>query len=137
MTSLPHCAKKTVLVDCEAGRRMGCASFCCRLIVRLQPGERDPGQPDNDRKNCVDKDPQDGLCVYFDRDKGTCTVWHERPAICRSYDCNQDPLLQIVLRQGFRSLCHLVTAPTPSSIDTKRLAVPYIETDGESSNDHR
>jgi len=103
-----------VLLDCDAGRRMGCRSFCCRLIVRLANGERDPGHPDNAAKHCVDKDPKDGLCVYFDRERGVCSVWPLRPTICRAYDCNRDPLLQIVLRDGFHSLTQLVnTSPPP------------------------
>ena len=117
--------EKTVLVDCDQGRRLGCASFCCRLIVRLGPHEKDPGRPDCGKKSCVDKDLEDGLCVYFDRSSGRCAVWEDRPEICRTYDCNRDPLLQIVLCQGFHSLRQLVTAPAPGrGSPTGR--VPYI-----------
>ena len=118
---------KTVVLDCDAGRRLGCASYCCRLIVRLAPAERDPGQPDNPAKHCIDKDPEDGLCVYFDRDTGRCSIWEDRPAICRAYDCNQDPLLQVVLRDGFSSLTRLVTS-TPAPKESWG-EVPFIECD--------
>lgn len=102
---------RTRILDCDTGRRLGCETFCCRLIVRLRPGERDPGAPDREDKSCVDKDPEDGLCVHLDRGSWRCRVWAQRPALCREYDCNTDPLLQIVLRDGFRSLGELVTAP--------------------------
>lgn len=117
---------KTVVLDCDAGRRLGCASFCCRLIVRLEPGERDPGHPERVEKHCVDKDPDDGLCVHFDRESCGCRVWDARPALCRAYDCNRDPLLQLVLRHGFRSLVDLVTSPLPPD-GSADLKVPYIQ----------
>lgn len=121
---------ETVVLDCDAGRRLGCASFCCRLIVRLGPAERDPEHPE---KSCVDKDPADGMCVHFDRETAGCAIWDERPALCRAYDCNHDPLLQRVLRYGFRSLTELVTMPPPEP-ESERLAVPYIEADPGSSD---
>lgn len=93
------------VVDCEAGRRLGCQTFCCRLLVRLQSHERDAGSP----KSCVDKAP-DGLCLHLDRVTFHCSMWERAPAICRAYDCNADPLLQIVLREGFTSLVQLVTS---------------------------
>lgn len=96
-------AEDRTVVDCEAGRRLGCRTFCCRLLVRLQAHERDPGSP----KSCVDKAP-DGLCLHIDRATFRCAVWEGAPAICRAYDCSTDPLLQIVLREGFSSLVQLV-----------------------------
>ena len=100
-----------VILDCDVGRAMGCASFCCRLIVRLQPGERAPGTSQSPDKHCVDKDPSTGLCVWFDQETCRCAAWEERPQTCREYDCNRDPLLPIVLRDGFTTLTRLVLAP--------------------------
>jgi len=104
---------ETVLVDCDAGRRMGCASYCCRLIVRLRVGEHDPGKPEQRDKHCLDKDLRDGLCVYFERGSGRCSVWERRPRTCREYECNSDPLLQVVLREGYSSLVRLALASDP------------------------
>lgn len=101
-----------IVLDCDMGRAMGCASFCCRLIVRLRPGERAPGMSHATDKSCVDKDPTTGLCVCFDQETSRCAAWDERPQTCREYDCNRDPLLPIVLRDGFTSLTRLVLAPT-------------------------
>ncbi len=112
-----------VVLDCERGREMGCESFCCRLIVRLAPGERDPGAPDDERKRCVDKDPGTGRCIHQDPRTGWCTIWERRPAVCRAYDCNDDPRLQVVLKNGFRSLVHLMTSNENGG---PRLRVPYL-----------
>lgn len=96
-------------VDCDVGRTMGCSTFCCRLIVRLTPAERERGLPGVEREmNCLPKS-SDGWCIHFDRKTSLCRIWEERPAICREYDCNQDTLLQVVLQEGFRSLTQLVT----------------------------
>jgi Fe-S-cluster containining protein len=107
---------------------MGCASFCCSLIVRLRDGEKDPGAPHNLKKRCVDKDPKSGRCVYQHPATGRCAVWASRPAICREYDCNGDPKLQTVLRHGFTSLMALIRATdTP---ERERLYVPYVDESG-------
>jgi uncharacterized protein len=101
------------LVDCRQGLRLGCSAFCCRLIVRLGP--RDPTSYDAQgrRKSCVDKDPRTGVCIHFDPGTQRCEIWDRRPWVCRTYDCNHDPLLQVVLREGFVSLRRLVTARPP------------------------
>lgn len=116
---------KEALVDCDAGRALGCASFCCRLIVRLGPGERDPSRPDEPAKHCVDKDRKDGLCVLFDRETQACTAWDRRPTTCREYDCNGDPLLQVVLRDGYHSLTALIIAPHVPPAD--HVAIPRLD----------
>jgi hypothetical protein len=113
------------ILDCDAGRAMGCATFCCRLLVRLDPGERDPGNP-TPSKSCLDKDPDSGLCVYLDASTQRCTVWAQRPRVCREYDCNADPNLQRVLREGYRSLTRLALASDiPAGEDARR--VPVID----------
>jgi len=95
---------ETVYVDCEAGRRMGCATFCCRLLVRLKPHEREEANgPGIVAKGFVDKDGE-GLCVHLNRQTWACEIWEQRPEICREYDCNSDFMLQIVLREGFTNI---------------------------------
>lgn len=32
----------------------------------------------------------DGTCVYFDRDNFKCSIWKDRPASCRHFDCRSD-----------------------------------------------
>lgn len=31
-----------------------------------------------------------GTCVYFDRTSLSCTIWADRPAACRTFDCRKD-----------------------------------------------
>lgn len=96
-----------VCLDCDEGRRLGCATFCCRLIVRLTEAERERGVPGVERgMNCVPKAPE-GFCIHLDRTTSQCRIWSERPRVCREYDCNQDALLTVVLKSGFRSLVQL------------------------------
>jgi hypothetical protein len=122
-----------VRVDCEAGRSLGCASFCCKLVVRLAALEPDPGNPGDTRKRCVDKDPADGFCVYFERETSRCGVWAQRPGLCREYDCNLDPLLQVVLRDGFHSLTELVRSIPPDPCQWR--SVPYLCDQSRSDNE--
>jgi len=94
---------ETVFVDCEAGRRMGCDTFCCRLLVRLQPHEREQMDGQGVAKGFVDKNLE-GLCIHLNRETWGCDIWDTRPQICREYDCNSDFLLQVVLREGFTNI---------------------------------
>lgn len=119
-------------VDCEAGRRLGCCAYCCRLLVRLDPEEREPGDGVHAVKGFVDKDVVTGRCVHWNEDSGLCRNWANRPRVCREYDCNSDPLLQVVLRQGFTSLAQLVKAEARACIPRENyVTVPYLgqETD--------
>jgi hypothetical protein len=103
-------------VDCDAGRRLGCQTFCCRLLVRLDPEEREPSEePGVAPKGFVDKD-EEGYCVHFDRERSLCRIWERRPRICREYSCNGDPLLQVVLREGFVNIAQLAVAESKSFI---------------------
>jgi len=94
-------------IDCEAGRRLGCRVFCCRLLVRLDPEEREPRSDGLPEKGFMDKDP-DGYCIHFDRERRICRNWERRPRVCREYHCNSDFLLQVALRQEFRNLAELL-----------------------------
>ncbi len=116
-------------VDCEAGRRLGCHTFCCRLLVRLDPDEREPGDGVTPPKGFVDKDPDTGLCIHFDAQTNLCRIWERRPRVCREYSCNPDPLLQVVLQQGFQSLAALLRAC--ATADIRRESYRHIPCRGE------
>lgn len=94
------------LIDCEAGRRLGCRTFCCRLLVRLDEDEREPAVDGAVAKGFIDKAP-DGLCVHLNRDDYRCGIWEKRPRVCREYDCNYDCLLQAAIRMGVRNIVQL------------------------------
>lgn len=98
---------KTANVDCDAGRRLGCHTFCCHLIVRLDPEERQLSTNGLAQKSCVDKD-EHGRCIHMDPQSCRCHIWKDRPRVCREYDCNADHLLQVAVREGFTSVAQLV-----------------------------
>jgi Fe-S-cluster containining protein len=95
------------MVDCEVGRRMGCKTFCCRLLVRLTDEEARSLYGEDTLKRFVDKDSE-GYCVHFNRHTHKCKIWASRPSVCREYECNSDFLLQIALRNDFNSITELI-----------------------------
>lgn len=112
-------------VDCEKGRELGCATYCCRLLVRLDPDEREPSQDGLPAKGFVDKD-ENGCCVHLDPVTHRCRIWARRPRVCREYSCNEDLLLQVVLRTGFVSITRLVTAASQIYLPKEcYVRVPY------------
>jgi len=94
------------IIDCDMGRRLGCNTYCCRLIVRYYADERPPSVDGSTPKGCVDKGP-DGLCIHLDRASGRCGIWEARPRVCREYDCNTDYLLQVAVRVGVKNIVQL------------------------------
>lgn len=94
------------IIDCETGRRLGCGTYCCRLLVRYDEDNRPLSADGTSLKNCVDKAP-DGLCVHIDRSTYRCEIWDRRPRVCREYNCNDDPMLQVALRVSAKSIVQL------------------------------
>jgi len=115
-------------VDCDEGRRLGCQTFCCRLLVRLQQDEIDARTKDGSApKSLVDKDP-DGLCVHFDRETNLCGIWETRPYTCRMYECNSDFLLQVVIREGFVNIVELARAANSAYIPKETfIKIPLVD----------
>ena len=95
---------KAALIDCDAGRTLGCKSFCCRLLVRLEEHERHEIDPETSLvKGYVGK-KENGRCLHQDDETGLCANWENRPKACREYNCNHDPFLQTVLRSKGKSI---------------------------------
>lgn len=94
------------IIDCDIGRRLGCSTFCCRLLVRLDECEREPSTDGSVPKGCIDKAP-DGLCIHLDRESYRCNIWEKRPRVCREYNCNHDPMLQAAIRVGVKNIVQL------------------------------
>lgn len=116
-------------VDCDKGRELGCHSFCCRLLVRLDPEEREPGQDGLPPKGYVDKD-ENGNCIHHDLENGLCRIWERRPRVCRQYECNTDPLLQVVVRHGFKSLGQLMKTSASAFIPKETyISIPLKDKD--------
>lgn len=109
-------------VDCAKGREMGCQTFCCRLLVRLDGDERTPSCG-----SFVAKDA-DGYCNHLNRDDHLCRVWHQRSRACRRYDCNNDFLLQVALRNSFDNIVELARLAATAYIPRERyIKVPAVQ----------
>ncbi len=85
---------------------MGCQTFCCRLLVRLDPDERKFDNGGGMAKGFVDK-TTDGYCVNLDRETHLCRTWARRSRTCRRYNCNSDFLLQVAVRHKFNNIVEL------------------------------
>jgi len=119
---------KLALLDCDAGRKLGCKSFCCRLLVRLEEHERNEVDPATNRvKGYVDK-KENGTCVHQDEENGLCLNWENRPKICREYDCNFDKLLQVVFKSSGKSISDWMKESVEVSITKEEEKfVPYTK----------
>jgi len=118
---------KTCYVDCNEGRHMGCATFCCRMLVRLQPDEMEPGDGFTPPKGFIDKDA-DGYCIHFNKNTGRCDNWENRSKVCREYDCNSDFMLQVVLREGFVNIAELAKASVKAYIPKESyIYIPMLD----------
>lgn len=117
----------TVIVDCEKGREMGCSTFCCRLLVRLKPHEMEQSDGQTAAKGFVDKD-EEGYCIHADKETGRCGIWENRPEVCREYTCNDDFMLQVVLREGFKNIAETAKRTVTIYVPLESfLRVPGIE----------
>lgn len=114
-------------VDCQAGMKLGCQTYCCRLLVRLDPEERVAADGNNAAKGYVDKD-EDGYCINFDRKTSLCKNWHERPRACREYSCNGELLLQVAIRHKFKNIVELVKLASTAYIPVETyITIPSVK----------
>jgi Fe-S-cluster containining protein len=77
-------------IDCEA-RIPLCKARCCQMHFNLTRQDLDERivQWDYTRPYVIRRHP-DGYCFHNDEKTRGCTVYHNRPAICRTYDCRKD-----------------------------------------------
>lgn len=126
--------EKANLLDCKQGRCLGCQTYCCRLIVRLTEHEAARIYPENPEKLSLDKNLDTGFCEFMDGESFSCTIFEKRPAICREYNCNEDKLLQVALKQKVDSISSLSSEATKPYIPRDSWkTVPRI---GESPTSH-
>jgi Fe-S-cluster containining protein len=78
------------VIDCETRYEL-CHAACCALRFALSPQDLeegvvrwDLGEPYRNRIG------PDAHCVHIDRTTYRCTVYAQRPVVCRTYDCRQD-----------------------------------------------
>jgi hypothetical protein len=79
------------LVDCD--KRYGeCRSGCCILYnVFLTADEVRSGKYRWDLEHPYRLErTAEGHCTYLDRETLKCSIWNDRPMVCRGYTCNSD-----------------------------------------------
>lgn len=119
-------------VDCAKGRQIGCQTYCCRLLVRLEPEERIVSKNGMPAPGFVEKNEK-GYCVHFNSDSSLCAIWRNRPKVCREYSCNTDHLLQVALRDSFTSIVDLVKKAQSIFIPKETyIRIPCCGEDGNS-----
>lgn len=81
---------ETKLVDCK-DRWEVCHGICCRLRFALTLPEVESGRIrwDLGQPYLIRQEP-DGACTHQDRGSGACTIYEDRPGICRHYSCADD-----------------------------------------------
>lgn len=77
-------------VDCEQ-RIPVCKAVCCKLNfaltvneIELGKAKWDLGEPYFIRQN------ENGFCSQFDTDNRCCSIYEDRPKVCRKYSCAND-----------------------------------------------
>ncbi|MEO7599734.1 MAG: YkgJ family cysteine cluster protein [Opitutus sp.] len=78
----------------------GCGT-CCRLLVELQPGDAVPEEfvVEHSGLRCMDQDG-DGTCVALDRVTKLCTIYEQRPAVCRIFARGSGLCRSVLTRYG-------------------------------------
>ncbi|HEX8475984.1 MAG TPA: YkgJ family cysteine cluster protein [Pyrinomonadaceae bacterium] len=79
-----------VVIDCEE-RMSLCRGMCCRLKFALTVQDLEEGKVKWDLgRPYMIRHGANGYCFHNDRETHQCTVYENRPLVCRSYDCRKD-----------------------------------------------
>lgn len=83
--------KSDVQIDCE-NRIHLCKASCCKLWFALSKQDLDEGIVKwNYYRPYEIARHEDGYCSHLDKsNKCSCKIYHNRPLVCRSYDCRED-----------------------------------------------
>jgi Fe-S-cluster containining protein len=84
-------ARPRVEVNC-AERMHICHAVCCKLSFALTPGEVESGKVAWDMGfPYFIRHGTNSYCTHNDTATGRCTVYADRPGVCRRYSCANDP----------------------------------------------
>lgn len=115
-----------------------CQARCCKLSFPLSTQDLDEGviRWDLGRPYLIRHD-DDGHCTHLDRTTRGCGVYHQRPAVCRRYDCRDDR--RIWSDFATRTLAPPgVEAPPPDALDLhERARIRELALAGESASVRR
>ena len=77
-------------IDCVSRLHL-CHGRCCSFAIELSRQDLEEGELrwKIDQPYMMVRE-EDGYCTYLDRATGGCTTYHNRPGVCRKYDCRED-----------------------------------------------
>lgn len=82
--------RSTVEVNC-AERMHVCHAVCCKMPIPLSAEEVESGKTKWDLGHpYMIRQEADGYCTHNDRPTGHCTIYGDRPKVCRRYSCADD-----------------------------------------------
>lgn len=84
-------------IDCLA-RLAACRGRCCGFSFTLSLQDVADGVRYDPQNPYTIAHGPDGLCVHSKG--GQCTIYEKRPAICRTYECSNDPRIWIDFEKG-------------------------------------
>ncbi len=82
-------AKPEVRVDCE-NRKHICKAACCTLAYPLSVQDISQGIRWSLARPFMNAREADGYCLHLQRDTLKCTIYEQRPIVCRQYSCRND-----------------------------------------------
>lgn len=82
-------------IDCAALLHL-CHGRCCAFSFALSAQDLEEGAVRWEIEDpYLIRHDRDGYCTHLDRASLGCTVYHQRPATCRQFDCRSDPRVWI------------------------------------------
>jgi len=86
---------ETAEIDCAA-RYYLCKGSCCRLRFPLTRQDLDEGVVRWDySRPYLNAQRADGYCTHNDPATLRCTIYAQRPTVCRQFDCREDPRIWV------------------------------------------
>jgi Fe-S-cluster containining protein len=101
-------------IDCEA-RLPFCKARCCSFDFELSGQDLDErvAQWDYARPYHIRRRAGDRYCVHNAEEARRCTIYAQRPAPCRRYDCRSDPRIWIDFDRCIPAPVDPDAAPSP------------------------
>lgn len=83
----PYSPDSTTIAASASNLCSRCEAICCRLTVPLMPGDDPPHWLIEDHENgpATMAKGDDGWCIALDRNSMRCTIYEQRPTLCRTY----------------------------------------------------
>jgi Fe-S-cluster containining protein len=81
--------KDEAKIECEKRLPM-CRAACCALTYALSIQDINEGIRWSLGKPFMNARKTDGYCIHLQRDTLTCSIYEQRPSVCRQYSCRND-----------------------------------------------